>query len=967
MNKKILVIFLLIVMVTSLLCLTACGGNEIVLKSAQHGSMSASHTSAQKGKQVTITLSPDQGYRVDKVTVNGQEQQVDDNKVVFEMPDQAVSVEATFVTDDYAINVQNSVGGTVDVKQRYMAGEQVTIKVVPSFGYYVQGLVVDGAPVSLNGDSYKFTMPQKDVDVSASFAMSNVSATSIPGGAVATISANAPAGGTATSKWYLAFEDQKVMVTAYVTDSKILSSKDGIVLYCGRNNYANKIGADNHSVKVAPDGTVTVQNGYNGGFVSADNGGVSANVRVLSLQGNAVDGYIVVVNLPYEFLGVTKDNAQSNLTLLPYLLNGDREGTAFGATEGTLDEFYFSSNPNTYPLVSVQGFRQNSYMFGQGELGSYKDILAQGSQWNTSQDYSQDHANYANRKVTLNGHDGGDNNIAFVRSAGTTSFVKATFKVNALYNEYERFPKFGFMVYDTQIANSGVFMYVDAYAAEGKTSGIKLIDLVGTSLGYASQLKGSWLNWTTLSGTEGMFNNNTKTITLSVCYNNGFVYFFVEVGGQDVLVGVTTYQAQGDIVISIKSFALGLEVTNYFATNDPNDEMFKTHNQRADGTTIGDNASGYAYTEGWNFIGDLAENTGGGDQIVYIKGVTASTNFYAQADLTSPTKVGNTGDEYTKVGAVLKNENYTIMGYIDLNDHTSANNRVTCNFAVRFDSGDRLGQWIWEAGVSSNFGVTIEDKFVTVGIAKLGPRVYLTMNGTIVATYYNKDIEDQSFVAGMMGFNRSMMVTNGSGTMDVEQVKQKIGLTTAENVAFDGVLNDSIWTEQVLGSTQTFADQGDGRKVQIAAVKGQDGVFVALTLYTNTMQRQFAQSVGWSEACNVEFRLHQMSDNNKTNKNLVHYVAFYDFLDGDVTTSASFLNAQSKLEEVTFENGQKGYKVTVEFFIPYNYFGNASSQSKLPIYVWTATFDDNNMPAMNRTYNQQIMYVTDNGLVVENI
>ena len=967
MNKKILVIFLLFTMILSLLCLSACGGNDIVLAGTQHGSISASHTSAREGQQVTITLTPDQGYRADEVLINGQEHPIQNNQAVFSMPNQPVNVEATFVTDNYALNVQSSVGGSIVANDRYASGEQVTLKVVPAFGYYVQGLVVDGAPVSLNGDKYQFTMPARDVDVSASFAMSAVQPTAIPGGEVASISANAPAGGMATSKWYLAFEEQKIVVTAYVTDGTILSSKDGIMLYSGRNNFADRIGADNHSIKVSPDGTVTVKNGYNGNFVSADNGGVSADVKVLSLQGNKVDGYIISVELPYEFLGVTKANAQSNLTLLPYLLNGDREGTAFGATESTLDEFYSHVNPNTYPLVSTQGFRQNSYMFGQGELGSYKDILAQGGQWDTSRDYPQGHENYADRKVTLNGHDGGDNNIAFVRSAGTTSFVKATFKVTALHNEYERFPKFGFMVYDTQLANSGVFMYVDAYAAEGKTSGIQLIDLVGTSLGYASQLQGGWLNWTTLSGTEGMFNNNTKTITLSICYNNGFVYFFVEVGGQDVLIGVTTYKAQGDVVISIKSFALGLEVTNYFATNDPSDESFKTHNKRADGTTIGDNASGYAYTEGWSFFGDLAENTGAGDQIVYIKGVTASTNFYAQADLTSPTKVGNMADQYTKAGAVLKNENYTIMGYVDLNDHTAANNRVVCNFAVRFESGERLGQWIWEAGVSSSFGITIEDKFVTIGIAKLGPRVYLTMNGIIVATYYNKDIEDQAFVAGMMGFNRSMMVKNGSGTMDIDQVKQKIGLTTAENVVFDGVLDDAIWTEQVLGATQTFADQGDGRKVQIAAVKGQDGVFVALTLYTNTMQRQFAQSVGWSEACNIEFRLHQMSDSNKTNRNLVHYVAFYDFLDGDVTTSASFLNAQSKLEQVTFENGQKGYKVTVEFFIPYNYFGNNASADKLPIYVWTATFDDNNMPAMNRTYNQQIMYVTDNGLVVENI
>jgi len=613
--------------------------------------------------------------------------------------------------------------------------------------------------------------------------------------------------------------------------------------------------------------------------------------------------------------------------------------------------------------LSSSGFVDNGYMFGQGEFGSYKNAVVQGRYWNTDNDFAKSDEHYADRKITLNGHDRADNNIAFTRSAGTTAFAKAKFKVNAIYDKNDQFPKFGLMAYDTAEPNSGVFFYVDAEA--GKSSNIELVDLVGTSLGYAVLDKGAW-RWNELSGTEGMFNQSTKEITLSICYNNGFVYFYIQQGSTDRLVGVTTFKAKGDIVLGIKSFALGLEVTDYTATNNPNSDEFISHNKRVDGTTVGDNASGYAYTEGWSFIGDIAENTGGGEQAVYIKAVLNSVDFYAQATVMSPGKTGNTGDEFTKVGAMLRNENYTIFGYVDLEDRTAAESRVVTNFAVRYESGDRAGQWSWEVGVSGRSETTVEDKQVVMGIAKLGAEVYLTINGKVVATYVNNDIAEQSFVAGIMGFNRSMTVTKGSGTMNEEEVKQYIGSATDESVLFDGVLDDSIWTEEVLEATQTFAENTElGTKVQVAAVKGGDGVYVAVTLYTLTNQRQFAQAVAWSDVANIEFRLQQMTEYNKNDKSLVHYIAFYNYLDGGVSSSPSFRNAAAKVEEVTLSSGQKGYKTTVEFFIPYSYFGsNAANVAELPFYVWTCTFDDLNMPAMNILFKTTDMFVTEHGIVI---
>lgn len=971
MNKRVLVLLMSLILALSVAGLVACNGGalEITLDSCNHGSVSADVNKAHAGDEVTLTLTPDDGYYAEKVLVNDVEQSVKEGKCVFVMPNTNAVVSVTFSPIKYAVNIAAVSGGSVTADaESFAEGASVTLKVAPAYGYSLQSLTVGGQAAAVSNNVYTFTMPAHEVNVSAVFATS-VQVKDMPSGSVAALDSAAPAGSVAVADLFVDFGEDALTVTAYVQDKTVIPSKDGVFLYFGKTGFANgKVSQSNLAVKAYADNNVVIQQGSDGGYVDSDVPGAAATVECWSKNSGSVSGYIATFTVFYSALDVTKETAQRELTMLPVLANSDRTGIAFGANEASFDGYYSSVNADTYPYVSENGFVDNEYMFGKGELGSYKDVVVMGGNWNNDRDYGKDSGDYANRTVTLNGHDNADNNIAFVRSAGNTSFATATFKVTALHNSTEKYPKFGFMIYDTASANSGIFFYVDAYTDESKNSGIAVTDIIGTQLGYASQANGGWRDWTTISGTNNSFNLSTKQITLSILYNSGIISFFKSTSNGDVLVGGTAYKAQGDVVIGIKSFGLGLEVTNYMATNNPDNEQYKSHSaMRGDGKTVGDSASGYAYTEGWTFIGDIAENTGGGDQTVYVKDVTASSNFYAQASVTSPGKVGNVNDEYTKVGAVIKNENYTIFGYVDLEDRTAAANRIVTNFAVRFESGSRAGKWIWEAGVSSKLGTTIEDKQVVLGIAKLGAKVYLTMNGKIVATYTNDDITDQTFVAGVMGFNRRMTVTNGSGTMQIDEIKAKLGLNVAENVTFDGVLDDAIWTEQVLNAKQTFGEKEIGTKMEIAAVKGSDGVYVALTLYTNTMQRQFPSNVSWSDVANVEFRLTQMNDGNKENKELVHYIAFYDYLDGEVGSSVGFLNAASSLEEITLKGGQKGYKTTIEFFIPLSYFaGSNAADAELPFYVWTCSFDDDNMPAMNREYNQKEIVVTNQGIILRN-
>ena len=83
-------------------------GHRITVKPSDHGTVSPSRTTAGKGGTVTLTVTPDEGYRLEKLTVkdaSGNELKLVDQgegRYSFTMPDTNVTVEASFVLDDGA-------------------------------------------------------------------------------------------------------------------------------------------------------------------------------------------------------------------------------------------------------------------------------------------------------------------------------------------------------------------------------------------------------------------------------------------------------------------------------------------------------------------------------------------------------------------------------------------------------------------------------------------------------------------------------------------------------------------------------------------------------------------------------------------------------------------------------------------------------------------------------------------------
>ena len=82
----------------------------ITVEASDNGTVTASRTRAPKGLTVTLTVKPDEGYKLDTITVtdkNGNEIKLTDKgngKYTFTMPASAVTVEASFTKDDGSVS-----------------------------------------------------------------------------------------------------------------------------------------------------------------------------------------------------------------------------------------------------------------------------------------------------------------------------------------------------------------------------------------------------------------------------------------------------------------------------------------------------------------------------------------------------------------------------------------------------------------------------------------------------------------------------------------------------------------------------------------------------------------------------------------------------------------------------------------------------------------------------------------------
>lgn len=147
------------------------------------GTVVPSVSKAKPGTVVTLSVSPESGYRLSTIFVkDGSETELtvttvtEGAKYTFTMPDSNVSVSAEYALIDYSVVVPGNIvfGELTSDKTSANKENVVTLNPKADSGYVLASVSVkdsDGNPVSttLSGSNYTFTMPASDVTVKAFF------------------------------------------------------------------------------------------------------------------------------------------------------------------------------------------------------------------------------------------------------------------------------------------------------------------------------------------------------------------------------------------------------------------------------------------------------------------------------------------------------------------------------------------------------------------------------------------------------------------------------------------------------------------------------------------------------------------------------------------------------------------------------------------------------------------------------
>ena len=155
--------------------------NDIVIGTFANGAITASPAKAIEGTEITLTVTPDNGYVLKPGSLKYNGTAVDESTKKFIMPDGEVTIAAEFVKL-YAITIDSSIvdGAVTANPMEAIAGTEITITVTPDAGnYYIEGTLkynstgIDDSDAEYDGDIYiiTFVMPEADAELFAEFAV----------------------------------------------------------------------------------------------------------------------------------------------------------------------------------------------------------------------------------------------------------------------------------------------------------------------------------------------------------------------------------------------------------------------------------------------------------------------------------------------------------------------------------------------------------------------------------------------------------------------------------------------------------------------------------------------------------------------------------------------------------------------------------------------------------------------------
>ena len=110
-----------------------------------HGTISEGIDGILENEKYTVTLTPEEGYEIDKVTINGKETKTEKNQLELQVPNYDLDIIVTYKQIIYNISINSNTGTVVELdsnKALYHSTKNITI--IPEFGYKLVSIIVNG-------------------------------------------------------------------------------------------------------------------------------------------------------------------------------------------------------------------------------------------------------------------------------------------------------------------------------------------------------------------------------------------------------------------------------------------------------------------------------------------------------------------------------------------------------------------------------------------------------------------------------------------------------------------------------------------------------------------------------------------------------------------------------------------------------------------------------------------------------
>ncbi len=163
------------------------------------GTISPSSATVTSGGSQTFTITPNTGYNIAGVTVDGVSQGAV-SSYTFSNVTATHAITATFLANTYTITASAGTGGTISPSSATVtSGGSRTFTIIPNTGYNIAGVTVDGASVGAVA-SYTFTNVTASHTIAAAFTAISytITASAGTGGTISPSSATVTSGGSRT-------------------------------------------------------------------------------------------------------------------------------------------------------------------------------------------------------------------------------------------------------------------------------------------------------------------------------------------------------------------------------------------------------------------------------------------------------------------------------------------------------------------------------------------------------------------------------------------------------------------------------------------------------------------------------------------------------------------------------------------------------------------------------------------------